>query len=435
MKKLLIAFIFLTYQIPSFAETEIVISKGSLDPMPIAINDLGSTGSQTQPIAENITQVIIADLERSGLFRPIDKEAFIEKLDSPLIRPNFISWRNINATAVLAGNITMDFSNKIKATYRLWDPYLQKEIGGGVINVSKEDWRRLAHRIADDIYLKLTGEKGYFDTKVLYVSEVGKATARIKRLGLMDYDGKNLQTLTDGQHLVLTPRFSPDNRKIMYLSYAHKIPSVHLMDLDSGRDRSIGNFQGMSFAPRFSPDGTEAVMSVTKGAASHIYSINLSTMEKTQLTSSPFIDTSPFYSPDGKYITFSSDRSGRAQIYIMNRDGSNQKRITFENGTYNTPVWSPKGDYIAFTRQSGEFYIGIIRPDGSGERMLDSNRMVEGPTWSPNGRVIMYASQARTVSGRLSKSIIKTIDISGHFQREIVLPTGASDPEWGGFRN
>jgi TolB protein len=413
------------------AATRIDITRGNMEPTPIAINELGGAGREATAIGRKIAKIITQDLERSGLFKKIDKSAYIQHLDHSTIVPDFSLWRQINASVILAGNVNIQLNEQLEVAVRLWDPYAEKELTAKAHITSKDNWRIVSHKIADEIYHRLTGETGYFNTKIAYIAESGPATMRTKKLAIIDQDGANLRYITTGNHLVLTPRFSPDSRKIIYLSYAKGVPRVFLRDLFTGREHIVGDFPGMTFAPRFSPDGNKAAMSVARDGNSDIYIIDLKNLKKKRLTKGAYIDTSPYYSPNGKRVAFSSDRSGRLQIYTMNVDGSNQKRISYGNGSYHTPAWSPRGDFIAFTKiHRGQFHIGVIRPDGSGERILTQGYLVEGPSWSPNGRVIMFTRGERNIGNKLGKSTLRSIDLTGYHERQLSVPTDASDPTW-----
>lgn len=429
MLRRLIASFFLAafaFAAPANATLRIDITQGHVEPMPIALPDLpgGSVGA-------DIMRVVSADLERSGLFKPIDKEAFIEQITAQTATPRFADWRQINAAALITGSVTEDASGKVKVSFRLWDIFGGEQVAGKEYNTFRNNWRRIAHIMADEIYKRLTGENGYFDSRIVYVAESGPDMKRIKRLAIMDQDGENHKFLTDGRYLVLTPRFSPNSQEILYMSYAGKQPRVFLRDLQTGREESLGTFEGMSFAPRFSNDGNSIIMSIAQGGNTQIYRMDLRSRRLVKLTSGGGIDTSPSYSPDGAQITFNSDRGGSQQLYVMNADGSNVRRISFGDGRYGTPVWSPRGDLIAFTKMyQGKFYIGVMRPDGSGERLLTESWLDEGPSWSPNGRVIVFHRQFPTSGGRLGHTRVYTIDVTGYNLREMVTPMDASDPAW-----
>ena len=412
------------------AELRIDITRGVVEPLPIAITSFAGSGGREAQMGADISRVVAADLERSGLFRPLDPRGFLqtpEQLRSG--EPRYQDWRAIGAQALVAGNTTALGDGRTKVDFRLWDVAAGQYMQGLSYTATPDSWRRIAHIIADAIYKRLTGEDGYFDTRIVYVAESGPANARQKRLAIMDQDGENHQFLTDGQNLVLTPRFSPTTQEITYMSYFNKRPRVYLFNIDTGRQEVLGDFTGMTFAPRFSPDGNRVIMSMAQNGNTDVYSLDLRTRRQTRLTDTPGIDTAPSYSPDGQRIVFESDRGGTQQLYIMNADGSGVKRLTFGEGRYGTPVWSPRGDLIAFTRQrGGSFAVGVIRPDGTGERILTEGFHVEGPTWAPNGRVIMFFKDLPAGNGRSAK--LYSIDVTGSNERRVITPLDASDPAW-----
>jgi TolB protein len=414
------------------AELRIVIGEGKIEPMPIAVTDMFGTTPEDATVGADISRVVAADLERSGLFAPIDKRAFIQTPDSLRVQPRFGDWRVINAQALVSGSAEKQADGRLRVEFRLWDVVAEQQMTGLAYFSTPDNWRRVAHIVADAIYKRLTGEDGYFDSRIVYVAETGPKDNRIKRLAIMDQDGENHRFLTDGKTLVLTPRFSPSTQEITYLSYYNNRPRVYLFNIDTGQQEVLGDFPGMTFAPRFSPDGNRVIMSLAQSGNSDIYTMDLRTRRVTRLTDHPSIDTSPSYSPDGSQITFNSDRGGAQQIYVMNADGSNVARISYGKGRYATPVWSPRGDLIAFTRMAdGEFYIGVMKPDGSGERLLTKGFLVEGPTWAPNGRVLSYFRQTPgNSSGQGGTSRLYTIDLTGYNEREVVTPLDASDPAW-----
>jgi TolB protein len=411
------------------ADVHIDITRFRQEPLPIAIPTFG--GSEAQ-LAQDITRVLSDDLERSGLFRPLDQRAFIDKQGATRLPPNYGDWRAIAAQALVTGTVSIQAEGKLQIDFRLWDVTAEEQLAGWSYKTVPSNWRRIAHIIADAVYKRITGEEGYFDTRIVYVSESGPADHRQKRLAIMDQDGANHKYLTDGRSLVLTPRFSPTTQEITYLSYARGAPRVYLFNIDTGQGEVLGEFPGMTFAPRFSPDGNKVIMSLAVEGHSDIYTLDLRTRQATRLTNTTAIDTSPCYSPDGKQIVFNSDRGGSQQLYIMNADGSDIKRISFGSGRYGTPVWSPRGDLIAFTKlDERQFYIGVMRPDGSGERLLTQGFLVEGPTWAPNGRVLMFFKQSRADSrGHGGESRLVSIDLTGQNERELVTPQDASDPAW-----
>lgn len=418
---------------PARAELVIDINQGVTDPMPIAINALYGAGAEEARVGRDIARVISANLERSGLFRPLDPRSFLQNPQDAAMMPRFPDWRAINATALVTGTVTAQGDGRLRVEFRLWDVFAQAQLAGLAFQTTPDNWRRIAHIISDTIYKRLTGEEGYFDTRIVYVAESGPMTHRTKRLAIMDQDGENHAYLTDGRVLVLTPRFSPTAHQITYLAYYNNKPRVYLFDVDSGRQEILGDFPGMTFAPRFSPDGNKVIMSLAQSGNTDIYSMDLRTRRSVRLTADPSIETAPSYSPDGQRIAFESDRSGQQQIYTMNADGSGAQRISNSGqGRYGSPVWSPRGDLIAFTKMmGGQFYIGVIRPDGSGERILTQGYLVDGATWAPNGRVIIfYREQPAGAGGQDRNPRLYSIDITGRNERVVPTPGDASDPAW-----
>ena len=408
---------------PAYALVEININKGNITPLPIAITDF----IYSDGMGQKISDVVTADLKRSGLFAPIDKQAFIEKITNPNAAPKFDSWRPLNAQALVTGQVTKEADGRLHAEFRLWDTFAGQQMTGQQFYTQPENWRRVAHIIADAIYEKITGEKGYFDTRIVFVAETGPKNNRKRQLAIMDQDGANIRPITNSNDIVLTPRFSPNHQEITYMSFEGNQPRVYLLQLETGQREVVGNFPGMTFSPRFSPDGQRVIMSLQQGGNANIYTMDLRSRTTTRLTATNAIDTSPSYSPDGTQITFESDRGGSQQIYVMNADGSNQHRISHGEGEYSTPVWSPRGDLIAFTKQAaGKFSIGVMKPDGSGERILTTSFHNEGPTWAPNGRVIMFFRENAGEAG----PHLYTIDLSGYNEQELKTPTFASDPAW-----
>ena len=417
---------------PALAEIRIDITRGTVEPMPIAVTDFNGDGEAESRYGRDISQVVAADLERSGLFRPMDPRAFIQTGESLKTLPRFGDWRVINAQAMVQGSVQILDDGRLRVQFRLWDVFAEQQMTGFVYTTVPDGWRRVAHLTADAIYKRITGELGFFDTRIVYIAESGPQNRRVKRLAIMDQDGENHRFLTNGDNLVLTPRFSPNQQEITYLSYYGNVPRVYIYNIDTGRQEILGDFPGMTFAPRFSPDGKTVIMSMAKDGNSEIYTMDLRTRQRKRLTKHSAIDTSPSYAPDGKNVVFNSDRGGSQQLYVMGPDGSGVRRISHGKGRYATPVWSPRGDLIAFTKMSkGRFYIGVMRPDGSGERLLAEDFLVEAPTWAPNGRVLMFFRQEPTDSkGRGGRSRVFSIDLTGYNEREILTPLDASDPAW-----
>jgi TolB protein len=413
----------------AFAE-RLRIDPGNSEPISIAIPDFVWETPAESEIAAGVAQVITNNLKRSGAFVPIDPAAFVERI-SNMDSPNLKNWKATNVQYLLTGRVTRLPEGGLRGEFRLWDIVLGQEVRNKGCDTAPNNWRRIAHIISDQVYEKAFGEQGYFDSRVVFVDESGSSEQRTKRLAMMDQDGANVRYLTRGSHLVLTPRFSPSTQEIAYMEFGQGDPRVYLYNIETGQREIVGNFPGMSFSPRFSPDGQRIIMSLQQGGNANLFVMDLRSKSTTRLTDTPAIDTAPSYSPDGSRICFESDRGGKPQIYVMPAQGGPAQRISFAgddaNASYSTPVWSPRGDYIAFTRQrGGQFAIGLIKPDGSGERILTSGFHNEGPTFAPNGRVVMFF---RDPGGNSGPSLY-TIDISGRNELEVPTPGFASDPAW-----
>ena len=417
---------------PVQADLKVDVRNPGVKAVPIAVPDFGGNTPDTATMGRNMAQVITNNLEKSGLFRPLDQRSFIQNGAAASVSPNFGEWRAVNAEALAAGMLSKTPDGKVRVEFRLWDVFGQQQMVGTAYMTVANNWRRIAHQISDAIYKRITGEDGYFDTRIVYISETGPANARVKRLAIMDQDGANHRYLTDGSALVLTPRFSPSMQQITYMAYYNNKPRVYIYDINSGRQSVLGDFPGMTFAPRFSPDGRKVVMSLSQNGNADIYTLDISSRSKRRLTNDASINTAPSYSPDSRQVAFESDRGGSQQIYVMNADGTNARRITFGQGRYANPVWSPRGDLIAFTKMlKGQFYIGVIRPDGSGERLITQAFHVEGPTWSPNGRVLSYFKESPTGARRTGRTAkLYTIDLTGFNERALPTPLDGSDPAW-----
>jgi TolB protein len=409
------------------ADPVIDVNQGVAQPLPVAI----PVFSGASPYGADITKVITANLERSGLFRPLDPATFIEKgLDVNLI-PQFPQWKQIGAEALINGNVVLDPDGRLRVDFRLWDVPSGQSIVDLQFTATQENWRRVAHKISDAVYEKLTGQGGYFDTRIVFVAESGPKTKRVRHLEIMDQDGANPSYLYEGPDQIFTPRFSVNSQEITYMALRDSGASIYLFNIETGRRETLGQFQGMVFAPRFSPDGGRVAFSVEKGGNTDIYVMDLRNRTTRRLTADPSIDTSPAFSPDGGRIVFNSDRGGSPQIYVMNADGSNPHRISFGEGRYTTPVWSPKGDTIAFTKQTGgNFHIGVMKSDGSDEKILTTSYLDEGPTWAPNGRVLMFFRQTPGAGAQLW-----TVDVTGRTEKREPYPGSASDPAWSPLLN
>jgi TolB protein len=424
----------------SFALVSVDITRGNLDPLPTAISDFYldsklADNIKNLKLESKIPELIQNNLSRSGLFFALEKKSFIQRPEPAHNKPRFEDWAFIKTQVLVTGKISLEKEGRLRVEFKLWDVVSATELSALAFYTTPDNWRRVSHMISDKIYERLTGEKGYFDSRIIYVSETGPKVDKKKRLAVMDQDGYGVKYLTLGNELVLTPRFSPTSQHVTYMSYFKNLPRVYLLNIETGIQDLVGDFPGMTFAPRFSPDGKKIIMSFAQEGNSDIYTMDIKTRVVEKLTDHPSIDTSPSYSPDGSYITFNSDRSGFQQIYTMKSDGTNVKRISFGEGLYGTPVWSPRGDLIAFTKlYRNKFYIGVMRSDGSGERLLTENYYQEAPSWAPNGRVLVfYRETASDSSGRGGGAKLWSIDLTGYNERLIQTATDASDPSWSGL--
>ena len=421
--------------VPAMAQAPIRvdITGGISQPMPIAIPAMptpatvSTAAGDTASLGGRVADVVTADLKNSGLFSPLPKNALAPVGFAQVTAPDFPKWTVTGAQALVQGFVQANGDGTLTVGCYLYDVFAGQEMTRQGFIVTPANWRRAAHKCADTVYSRLTGEGPYFDSRVIYVSETGPRTKRIKRLAIMDQDGANHRFITNGQSIVLTPRFAPNQQTITYMSYVNNQPRVYVYDIGSGHQRLVVNEPNMTFAPRFSPDGRYIIFSMAVNGNTDIYRVPASGGRPVRLTNGPGIDTAGSYSPDGSKIVFESDRSGGQQLYVMNADGSNQHRISFGGGRYATPVWSPRGDLIAFTHIAGKFRIGVMAPDGSGEKLLTDAWQDEGPTWSPNGRVIMFF---RTAQGS-GKADLWSVDLTGVNERRVPTPLDGSDPAWG----
>jgi TolB protein len=414
--------------------TVIDVTRARTDPIPVAVPELAGATPEAQRFGRDMARVVTNNLRGSGLFRPVDRQAFIQTPEAAAQTPRFQDWRVIGAQALVTGRVEVQPGNRLRVEFRLWDVLPETMLVGTAYTADAANWRQIAHVVSDVIYERLLGERGYFDTRIAYVSETGPRDRRTRRLAIMDQDGENNRFLTDGRFQALSPRFHPDARRIAFMSYAGNQPRVFLFDLESGRQEVLGNFPGMTLSPRFSPDGRSVILAAARGGDTNIFVVDLASRRERQLTSGGSLDVSPSFSPDGAQIVFNSDRGGDQQLYTMDASGANVRRISFGRGRYATPVWSPRGDLIAFTRfgGGGGFAIGVMRPDGSGERILSEGWSMESPSFAPNGRVLVFYRETRATDARGSgySSRLAQIDIAGFNERQVITPTDASDPSW-----
>ena len=408
---------------------------GGIDaPMSIAVpymptpQETDTPAGSTAALGRQVAQVVAGDLRGSGIFQPVGPEGIRQIAFGEVTAPAYAAWTGTGAAALVQGFVRANPDGQLTVGCYLYDVALQSELTRAGYVVAPRDWRRAAHKCADAIYSRLSGESPFFDSRIAYIAESGPKNRRVKRLAIMDSDGANHRFLTNGQSTVLTPRFSPDYKQIVYLSYVEKRPRIYIYDIGTGRQRIVTESSNQTFAPRFSPDGRWILYAMSVGGNTDIYRVSAQGGAPVRLTNSPGIDVGGSYSPDGRRIVFESDRSGRQQLYVMDSDGSNQRRISFGGGGYATPEWSPRGDLIAFTRIAGNFRVGVMSPDGSGERLLTDSWQDEAPSWSPNGRVLQFF---RTSQGRGGKSSVWQVDLTGRNERRIPTPLDGSDPAWG----
>ena len=434
MKKVTIFIVYIFFSfMPSLYSLEINVTNGQVEPLPLAVVSFDAENIEDEEYSSKINDVISNNLKNTGLFKILSEKSYLQSKNEVFLQPNFGDWRLIDANFLVTGKLNINNKN-LNINFKLWDVYQEKLlINKSISGVSFTEWRISSHIISNLIYEAITGEKGYFDTKVVYVAETYTNAAKSKQLAIMDYDGNNHKMLTNGDNLVLTPRFSPDGKNVVFLQYKNNKASVYLMNLISEKINILGNYSGMSFAPRFSPGGKKIIFSLTERGKSNIFVQELESKKKYQITNNKYINTSPYFSPDGKKIVFSSDRAGKQNIYIKKIDNkfSKSERITFGLGNYATPVWSPRGDYIAFTKSyKKRFFIGLIKENGKGERLISEGYLADGPTWSPNGRTLAFY---KIVKKRNDKYVSKlfTIDITGNVEKELKTPYEASDPDWG----
>jgi TolB protein len=386
-----------------------------------------AAGSTTN-LARQIAEVIASDLRGSGLFEPVGPSGLRAISLAEVTAPQYDYWQSRNADQLIEGFIKAGSDGNLTVGCYLYDLGRRQEVTRLGFVVPPKEWRRAAHKCADAIYSKMTGELPFFDSRIAYIAETGPKGKRVKRLAIMDSDGANHRFITNGQATALTPRFSPNYKSILYLSYQDGNPRIYVYDVDGGRQRLITASKNPTFAPRWSPDGQTILYSMAVGGNTDVYKISATGGgAPVRLTNTPGIDVGGSFSPDGKQVVFESDRGGNQQVYVMNADGSNQRRISFGAGRHATPEWSPRGDLISFTRIAGDFRVGVMSPDGSGERMLTNSWQDEAPTWAPNGRVIQFFRTEKN-SGKTS---IWQVDLTGKNERKLPTPVDGSDPAWG----
>lgn len=433
MKRILTLLIALMLSGPVIAQDgplRLTITDGVIEPITFAAPMFQAENAEATQVANDLNRLVAQDLSGTGLFREISANAFISQVSSFSQPIAFADWRAINAQALVTGAVSVN-GGQLIVKFRLYDVFSGQELGGGLqFAGTTAGWRRMGHKVADAVYSRITGEGGYFDSRVVYVAETGPKDDRQMRLAIMDFDGANVQFLTDSSTIVLAPRFSPNGDRVLYTSFESGFPRINVLNVANVGRQQIQTAAGeMAFSPRFSRDGGSVIYSLSNGGNTDIYRTDLASGENIRLTSAPSIETAPSLSPDGSQIVFESDRSGTQQLYIMSANGGEARRISFGEGRYGTPVWSPRGDLVAFTKQNaGRFHIGVMRTDGSEERLLTASFLDEGPTWSPNGRVIMFSRETQGAGGTSS---LYSVDISGRNLKAVPVQGAASDPSWG----
>ncbi|MDP5358639.1 MAG: Tol-Pal system beta propeller repeat protein TolB [Paracoccaceae bacterium] len=433
MKRILTLLVALILAGPALAQNgplRLTITDGVIEPITFAVPSFQAETFEAQQAALDISRLVAQNLAGTGLFREVPAAAFISQISSFAQPVAFADWRAINAQALIVGAVNVS-GNQLTVKFRLYDVFSGQELGEGLqFAGTVAGWRRMGHKVSDAVYSRITGEGGFFDSRVVFVSESGPKDNRQKRLAIMDYDGANVQFLTDSSSIVLAPRFSPSGDRVLYTSFESGFPRINVLNVANVGRQQLQTAPGeMAFSPRFSRDGRQVIYSLSNGGNTDIFRTDLATGQHMQLTTAPSIETAPSLSPDGSQIVFESDRSGTQQLYIMSANGGEARRISFGDGRYGTPVWSPRGDLVAFTKQNaGRFHIGVMRTDGSEERLLTSSFLDEGPTWSPNGRVIMFSRETQGAGGTSS---MFSVDISGRNLKALPLQGGASDPSWG----
>ncbi|WP_326525787.1 Tol-Pal system beta propeller repeat protein TolB [Sphingomonas sp.] len=439
MRKMLsaVAVMLANMAVPAAAQVEVDVVGGISAPMPIAIPPMATPATQstaagnTDQLGRQVAEVVTNDLRNSGLFKPIGPESLRGVGMEQVTSPDFPYWGGTGAQALIQGFVRANGDGNLTVGCYLYDVFARTELTRAGFVVSPADWRRAAHKCADAVYTRLSGEGPYFDSRIVYVSETGPKNRRIKRLAIMDQDGANHRFLTNGQSIVLTPRFAPNQQQIVYMSYVDDQPALYVYDLGTARQRKLVSGASLTFSPRVSPNGQWVLFSMAQAGNTDLYRVSINGGTPQRLTTSPGIDTGGSYSPDGARIVFESDRGGTQQLYVMNADGSNQQRISFGGGRYATPVWSPRGDLIAFTKMGGgRFRIGVMGTNGGDEKLLTEAWGDEGPSWSPNGRVLTYFRSGQGAA----RADVWSVDLTGVNERRIPTPLDGSDPSWGPLR-
>ena len=406
----------LTVASAAYAQLSIEITGAGANRLPVAIADF--TGERI--VSQALTSVVRADLERSGLFRLVDTTGQTVA-DSASV--NFDEWKTRGADALVAGNVVPAADSRYETRYRLYDVPKQASLASQGYTHNSGQLRATAHRIADAVYEKLTGEPGIFSTRIAYVV---KSTGRFE-LQIADADGSNAQTALASREPIISPTWSPDGNKLAYVSFEAKKPVVYVHDLASGRRHVAANFKGSNSAPAWSPDGKRLAVVLTKDGSSQLYIVNADGSGVTRVATSAGIDTEPQFSPDGQAIYFTSDRGGSPQIYRLPVTGGEAQRVTFD-GSYNvTPRPSPDGKSLAYVaRNGGRFQLTLMDLATRQNQILTDSAKDESPSFAPNGRMIIYATE---VGGR---GVLAAVSADGRIkQRLSVQAADVREPSWG----
>lgn len=404
------------------AALEIEISGGGAQQIPIAVVPFGGAANTK----ENISEIIAADLHRSGLFNVLETRGMANLPTKP-DQIKYAEWTALQAQALTVGSVE-NVGGKLKVSFHLMDALKQTQLAGMDYQISPNQARTTAHKIADIIYQKLTGQPGLFASRIAYITKTGKRYA----LQVADADGYNPQTVVSSNEPIISPAWSPDGGKLAYVSFEKKKPIIFVQSLTSGSREIIANYKGNNSAPAWSPDGSKLAIVLTYGANSQIYTVDSNGGGLKQITKSTAIDTEPAFSPDGSQIYFSSDRGGKPQIYKVPADGGSPSRVTFEGGYNVSPRFSPDGKSLAYIRNDGGKFRVALQDLASGQvQLLSEGAQDESPSFAPNGRVILYATKVR------GRGALAAVSSDGKVRQRLNESSGGDvrEPAWGPLAN